>query len=195
VRKSYKILGFAVPTWLLAVVLVGWVIPIAFFNAPMTLTDPPKTVWNKITGVTGDLGIGGEWSEGGTAAGDASLPTIALTLDHVELLQEDTTATPNVARLYDSNWNVIAVDACGDATLTFNNVPQGKNCYVYVKASANGHPIAYKRTTPIVGQNPGTTTHYWGSVAGPIALVTAQAADYLYNGSVSMSTQTYDISL
>jgi hypothetical protein len=189
-----RILGFAIPTWLLVLVLVGWVIPIAFFNAPMTLTDPPQTIWNKITGGVGDLSIGGAWDDDGSAQGDSSLPTIQLTLDHVELLQEDTTTTPNVARLYDTNWNIIATDACGDATLVFNNVPQGKNCYVYVQASANGHYIAYKRTTPIVGQNPGTTAHYWGSVAGPVALVTAQAADYVYNGSVSMTGQTYDIS-
>jgi hypothetical protein len=192
VKKTYKILGFAVPAWLLAVILVGWVLPIALLNAPMTLTDPPKTVINWAKGGLGDLSIGGTWE--GTDEGDSSLPTISLTMTHVELLQEDTSATPNVARLYDSNWNVIATDACGDATLTFNNVPQGKNVYVYVRGSANGHYIAYKRTTPVVGSNPGTTTHYWGQVAGPIALVTAQAADYLYNGSVSMSAQTYDIS-
>jgi hypothetical protein len=193
-KGKTRILGFAVPTWILALIVVGWVIPIAFFSAPMTLTDPPQMMWNKLTGGLGDLSIGGEFSDDGSAAGRSDLPTISLTLDHVELLQEDTTATPNVARLYDTNWNVIAVDACGDATLTFNNVPQGKNCYIYIKASANGHSIAYKRTTPVVGQNPGTTTHYWGQVAGPIALVTAQAADYVYNGSVSMSGQTYDIS-
>ena len=60
--KKVRLLGFAIPMWLLVLVVVGWVVPIAFLNAPMTLTDPPKTLWNKLTSGAAFVGVAaGRW--------------------------------------------------------------------------------------------------------------------------------------
>lgn len=189
-NKKTRILGYAIPTWVLVMVTVGWIVPVAFLDAPMTLSDPPNTL---ITKVKDWVGMSSGWTSD-TPEGRADLPLVKFTLTSVEQGQDDTSVVPNDADLYDANWNSIDTDACGDASIEFSGVPQGANVILVLQGSANGHYNNVKFTTPVVGENPGTTSHFLGKFEVPVALATAQADDYLYNGSVSMSGETYDAS-